>query len=126
VKVDFSFENYQILYLFENLELIISEIKDRSVDESMPPHKRFFWFLYDKNENHLIKLDFVSMLKRDSHDSSEYLEERVFEQGHFKFNKNEGVFKFKIKSNQKNFVLKSTSNIQNNFKMSILEYFRKS
>lgn len=76
---------YKILFLLENEEIIIAEVKRTDLADA-PKDQKYHWIFYDKAGDSVEKLSFVSM------NSSEDLQERTFVQGELKFNNSEGAF----------------------------------
>lgn len=76
---------YKILFLLENKEIIIEEVKRTDLVDA-PKDQKYHWIFYDKASGSVQKLSFVSM------NSSENLQERTFKQGELNFNNSEGVF----------------------------------
>jgi len=76
---------YQILFLLENEEALICEVKRTDLVDA-PKDKKYHWVFYDKTDGSVQKLSFVSM------NSSDDIQERSFKQGELKFNASEGVF----------------------------------
>ncbi|WP_321518974.1 hypothetical protein [uncultured Bacteroides sp.] len=76
---------YKILFLLENKEIIIVEVKRTDLADA-PKDQKYHWIFYDKAGGSVEKLSFVSM------NSSENFQERAFIQGKLKFNNSEGVF----------------------------------
>lgn len=76
---------YQILFLLENEEALICEVKRTDLVDA-PKDKKYHWVFYDKTDRSVKKLSFVSM------NSSDDLQERSFKQGELKFNDSEGLF----------------------------------
>jgi len=85
---------YKTLFLFENQELVITEIKRLDLPETASLNEVFHWLYFEKESNSLIKLWFRSM------DSSNEIEERFFEQGYLKFNATEATYIEKYNSSQ--------------------------
>lgn len=78
---------YNILFHFENEHIEIIEIK-RSDIISDDKSKIYFWLLYNKTNNALTPLTFVSM-KSDND-----FEFREFQSGTLKFNENSVLFEY--------------------------------
>ncbi|MEO8794762.1 MAG: hypothetical protein ABI390_04795 [Daejeonella sp.] len=82
-------KNFEILYFFDCANLSVLEIKKNSLETESDPVKRFFWLVFDKAENSLKKLDFVSMIRLPE------LEKREFIQGSLTFDSQRAFFIFK-------------------------------
>jgi hypothetical protein len=76
---------YKILFLLENKEIIIAEVKRTDLVDA-PKDQKYHWIFYDRASGFVEKLSFVSM------NSSDNLQERTFKQGELNFNNSEGVF----------------------------------
>ncbi|AWG26366.1 hypothetical protein [Flavobacterium kingsejongi] len=76
---------YHTLYYLENSKIALIEIKIDTI-ETNNLDKIFYWFLYDKTEDTLQRLDFQS-----SHLHNNY-EERHFEQGYLRFTNEVGQY----------------------------------
>jgi hypothetical protein len=76
---------YKILFLLENKEIIIVEVKRTDLVDA-PKDQKYHWIFYDKASGSVEKLSFVSM------NSPENFQERTFMQGELKFSNSEGVF----------------------------------
>jgi hypothetical protein len=76
---------YKILFLLENKEIIIAEVKRTDLVDA-PKDQKYHWIFYDKAGASVEKLSFVLM------NTSENFQERTFRQGELKFNNSEGVF----------------------------------
>lgn len=87
-------ENYKILYLFENTEVLITEIQRLDLAADADISAVYHWLFLDKRNQNMVKLWFRSM------DSSADVEERYFEQGYLKFSQNEATFIEKYNSSQ--------------------------
>lgn len=86
--------NYKILYLFENAETLIMEVKRTDLPEGTDIAQVYHWLYLDKLTFSMVKLWFRSM------DSSAEIEERFFEQGYLKFSNTEATFIEKYNSSQ--------------------------
>ncbi|ALL07361.1 hypothetical protein QG516_23025 [Pedobacter gandavensis] len=78
-------EAFEILYFFNTPFNSLVEIKRRNFDSESDPSKVFFWILYEKKTHRIYPLQFISM--KDEH----LAQERVFKQGTFSFNEEEGT-----------------------------------
>jgi len=79
-------ENYKILYLFENQDIICTEIQRLDLPATSDISDIYHWLYFDKGTSSFLKLWFRSM------DSSADIEERYFEQGYLKFSETEATF----------------------------------
>ncbi|SHF87421.1 hypothetical protein [Dysgonomonas macrotermitis] len=82
--------NYKVLYHFENEKVAIVEIKRNGLINA-DKAQEYLWLFYDKPNDMLSKLEFVSM---DSNDSGE---SRKFENATIEFNLQSATFKEKGK-----------------------------
>ncbi|RZL59179.1 MAG: hypothetical protein EOO93_16040 [Pedobacter sp.] len=110
---------YKTLFLFENQELVITEIKRLDLPETASLNDVFHWLYFEKESNSLIKLWFRSM------DSSNEIEERFFEQGYLKFNSTEVTYIEKYNSSQHKLKNCSKEAISGDIKTSIEDYLKK-
>lgn len=78
-------ETFEILYFFNTPYNSLVEIKRNNFEFETDPGKVFFWILYEKKTHRIYPLQFISM-KDDV-----LQQERVFKQGTFIFNENEGT-----------------------------------
>lgn len=86
--------SYQVIYLFENSDLIIIKMKLNDFILGGNSWDAYHWLYFDKLSKSLVKLWFHSS------DSSTAIEERYFEQGYLKFSETEGTFIEKFNSSQ--------------------------
>lgn len=86
--------SYKILYLFENTEILITEIQRLDLPKDAKVDEVFHWLYLEKQSSSFVKLWFRSM------DSSAEIEERYFEQGYLKFSETEATFIEKYNSSQ--------------------------
>ena len=105
--------NLLSLYLFENDDFFIAEIKKNEPKKTLKPDEKFFWLLYRKDSETTERLQFKSM------NSSDDFEYRVFYQAELKFNKTDAFFSYNENIHQ----LKKTSFIPTKFKNSALRFF---
>jgi len=110
---------YKTLFLFENQELVITEIKRLDLPETASLNEVFHWLYFEKESNSLIKLWFRSM------DSSNEIEERFFEQGYLKFNSTEATYIEKYNSSQHKLKNCGKDFIISDVQTSIEEYLKK-
>ncbi|KQS32278.1 hypothetical protein [Pedobacter sp. Leaf194] len=98
--------SYQILYLFENPDILITEIKRLDLPADAKADELYHWLFLEKSSLSFIKLWFRSM------DSSSEIEERYFEQGYLKFNETEATYIEKYNSSQHKLInrIKEASN----------------
>jgi hypothetical protein len=82
------------LYHLESEALSILEIKQTDLPIDAPKSDIYKWLSYDKLTNKVVQLIF------NSSDSSEDIQERYFEQGYLKFNRQSGTFIEKFNSAQ--------------------------
>ncbi len=85
---------YKVIYLFENIDLIIIKIKFVGNLPTSNSWDAFHWLYFDKLSGSLVKLWFHTS------DASAEIEERYFEQGYLKFTKTEATFIEKFNSSQ--------------------------
>ncbi|MCX2454131.1 hypothetical protein OQX61_22870 [Pedobacter sp. PLR] len=78
-------EAFEILYFFNTPFNSLVEIKRRNFDSESDPSKVFFWILYEKKTHRIYPLQFISMKDEP------LAQERVFKQGTFSFNEEEGT-----------------------------------
>ncbi|MFP5081333.1 hypothetical protein [Pedobacter sp. JCM 36344] len=93
---------FKTLYYLENGSLSILEIKRTDLSEDADISDVYKWLQVDKFSFQVSLLSFRSM------DSSDNVEERFFDQGYLKINKDEGTFIEKFNSGLHN--LKNQSN----------------
>ncbi|MBO9674218.1 MAG: hypothetical protein J7577_12280 [Sphingobacteriaceae bacterium] len=109
---------YQVVYLFENTELIILNIK---LPEAMPQLNSwhaFHWLYFDKTTKSLVTLWFHSS------DASAAIEERYFEQDHLKFSRTEAVFIEKFNSSRHKLINYSARPINADVNQLIVNYLK--
>ncbi|RZK41824.1 MAG: hypothetical protein EOO90_09780 [Pedobacter sp.] len=85
---------FTCLYLLENPDSYILEIKRNDLDENAAISDKFRWLKIEKENRQINNLTFRSM------DSAGDLEERFFEEGYLKFDDKIGTFIEKFNSAQ--------------------------
>lgn len=85
---------FECLYVLNNSQLYILEIRRSDLSDTAPAAERFRWMKIDRQNNQITNLTFRSM------DAAGEIEERYFEQGFLKFNKETGTFIEKFNSAQ--------------------------
>jgi hypothetical protein len=78
--------NFDLLYLFENQEIYILEIKRSDMPSDAIKSDIYKWMLIDKNNLHITPLEFLSMTSID------LTEERFFRQGYLSFDTDQAVY----------------------------------
>jgi len=111
--------SFTCIYFLENTDTYILEIKrnDLSPDEDIS--KVYQWMRISKDFLQASPLTFRSM------DSSMDVEERYFEEGFLKFNRNTGTFIEKYNSAQHNLEAKSSSEVPPGLTDAINDFLRK-
>lgn len=109
---------YQVVYLFENPELIILKIKSPETVPQLNSWDAFHWLYFDKATKSLVKLWFHSS------DASAAIEERYFEQGYLKFSRTEATFIEKFNSFQHKLVNYSARPINADVDQLIVGYLK--
>ncbi|WP_316829661.1 hypothetical protein [Pedobacter aquatilis] len=110
--------SYKILYLFENTELLITEIKRLDLPEDAKVDEIFHWLLLEKQSSSFVKLWFRSM------DSSAEIEEWYFEQGYLKFSETEATFIEKYNSSQHKLTNRIKQSSEHEVKKLISDYLK--
>ena len=87
---------FKTLYYLENGTLSIVEIKRTDLGDDADISDIYKWLQVDKFSFRVSPLSFRSM------DSSDHVEERFFDEGYLKFNRDEGTFIEKFNSAQHN------------------------
>ena len=77
---------FDLLYLFENQEIYILEIKRSDMPSDAIKSDIYKWMLIDKNNLHITPLEFLSMTSVD------LTEERFFRQGYLSFDSDQAVY----------------------------------
>jgi len=110
--------SYKILYLFENPEILITEIKRLDLPEDAKADELYHWLFLEKQSSSFVKLWFRSM------DSSAEIEERYFEQGYLKFSETEATFIEKYNSSQHKLTNRIKQASEHEVKTRIQEYLK--
>lgn len=92
--IKLAMPTFVCLYVLENSDQYILEIKRSDLIDTAPAAERFRWMKIDRQNNQTTDLTFRSM------DAAGEVEERYFEQGFLKFNKETGTFIEKFNSPQ--------------------------
>ena len=108
--------SFECLYLMQNSEISIVEIKRTDLSEHATPSEKFHW-LKVHNET-----SFISPLTFSSMDSSGEIEERYFDEGFLKFNANTATFIEKYNSAQHQLVVEKDMNISSALNLKINVY----
>ncbi len=82
-------KKFEILFFFDCPKLSVLEVKKNSSEPEADPTKNFFWLIFDKADQSLQKLDFISMMKLPEY------EKREFIQGSLTFDQHGAVFTYK-------------------------------
>lgn len=77
---------FDILYLFENHEIYVLEIKRSDLPSDAIKSDIYKWMIIDKNTLHVTPLEFLSMT------SVGLTEERFFRQGYLSFDSDQAVY----------------------------------
>ncbi len=85
---------FECLYLLDNSEFYLLEIKRNDLSDYAPISEKFKWLKIAKQDLSTVQMTFRSM------DASDQIEERYFEEGFLKFNSEEGTFIEKYNSAQ--------------------------
>lgn len=96
---------FTCLYFLENTDTYILEIKRNDLPQDEDVSKIYQWMRISKDFKQASPLTFRSM------DSSLEIEERYFEEGFLKFNRNSGTFIEKYNSAQHNLESKSSNEL---------------
>ena len=96
---------FTCIYFLENTDTYILEIKRNDLLQDEDVSKIYQWIRVSKNFQHTSQLTFRSM------DSSLEVEERYFEEGFLKFNRNSGTFIEKYNSAQHQLEAKNSSEV---------------
>lgn len=100
------------LYLFENVNHVLAEMKRLDRPDELLPENKFFWFLFNKKDKILQRLEFLSMQSSDE-------QERIFKEGTLRFNKNRALLNIKNQNEE----LKAAHFLDLEFKNAVKEYF---
>lgn len=77
---------FDLLYLFENQDIYILEIKRSDLPSDAVKSDIYKWMLIDKNNLHIIPLEFLSMT------SAGPIEERFFRQAYLSFDSDQAIY----------------------------------
>lgn len=69
----------EVLYCFDNNEIIIAEFKLNGVSDDLSPEKKFYWLKYVRENQNVERLDFLNM------NDDKHLKTRSFKQGFLSF-----------------------------------------
>jgi hypothetical protein len=77
---------FDLLYLFENQDIYILEIKRSDLPSDAVKSDIYKWMLIDKNNVHITALEFLAMT------SAGPTEERFFRQGYLSFDSDQAIY----------------------------------
>jgi hypothetical protein len=110
---------FTCIYFLENTDTYILEIKRNDLPQDEDISKIYQWMRISKDFQQASPLTFRSM------DSSLEVEERYFEEGFLKFNRDNGTFIEKYNSAQHNLAARSSLDIPPDLTEAINNYLRK-
>ena len=110
---------FTCIYFLENTDTYILEIKRNDLPQDEDVSKIYQWMRVSKDFQQASPLTFRSM------DSSLEVEERYFEEGFLKFNRNSGTFIEKYNSAQHSLEAKSNADVPQDLMEAINNYLSK-
>ncbi len=110
--------SFNCLYHLENGSISILEIKQTDLHAQAPKSDIYKWLCVDKASGKIVQLIFNSM------DASGDIEERYFEQGYLKFNRETGTFIEKFNSAQHQLINAGKDNLNPEITLSVDRFLK--